>query len=101
MGFPVATKEDKAQIPSTKSQTNSKLQTQMTKTEDGEDKTNHEDAKTPRSPERPWDFGPWPRPENFSKGESFASLSYEEEGGRFVGPAGQGGLRGRAARGVT
>ncbi len=32
-----ATKEDKAKISSTKSQTNSKLQTQMTKTEDGED----------------------------------------------------------------
>ena len=36
-----ASKEDKAQIPSTKAQTNSKLQIQMTKTEDGEDKANH------------------------------------------------------------
>ena len=36
------TKEDKAKIPSTKSQTNSKLQAQMTKTEDGGEKTNHE-----------------------------------------------------------
>ena len=40
-----ATEEDKFQISSTKSETNSKLQTQMTKTEHGEDKTNGQDTK--------------------------------------------------------